>query len=55
MLIERLIFYMALMDLRLDFLFTDLSQYFGIYLVVLAVKFFIHWHGLRSDLKSFLS
>ena len=28
------------MKLRLVFLFTDLSQHFGIYLIVFAVKFF---------------
>ena len=43
------------MKLRSDFLFTDLSQHFGIYLVVFALKFFIHRHdGLRRDLKSFV-
>ena len=53
MLIKRLIF-MTLMKLRLDFLFTDLSQHFVMYLVVFALKFFIHWHGVRGDLKSFV-
>ena len=33
---------MTLMKLRLNFLFTDLSQHFRIYLVVFALKFFIH-------------
>ena len=34
------------MKLRLHFFFTDLSQRFRIYLVVFALKFFIHGHGL---------
>ena len=33
------------MELRLDFVFTDLTQHFGIYLVVFALKFLIHGHG----------
>ena len=33
---------MTLMNLRLDILFTDLSQHFKIDLVVLALEFFIH-------------
>ena len=36
---------MPLMKLRLDFLFTDLSQHFKIYLVAFALKFIIHEHG----------
>ena len=36
---------MALMKWKLDFLFTDLSQHYGIYLVVFELKFFIHGHG----------
>ena len=36
-------FFMTLMKLRLDFLFTDLSQPLGIYLVVFALTFLIHW------------
>ena len=32
-------------ELRLDFLSADLSQHFGIYLVVFTIKFFIHLHG----------
>ena len=36
-----------LMKLRLDFLFRDLShdQHFRMYLMVFAIKFFIHAHG----------
>ena len=50
-------FLMTLMKLRLDFLFTDLSQHFGIYLVTFALKFFIHGHGseiikIICDVKS---
>ena len=37
---------MTLMKLRLDFHFRDLSQHFGMYLVVFALKFFIHRNGL---------
>ena len=40
---------MTLMKLRLDFLFTDLSQHFGIYLVVFALEVFIHGHEVRGD------
>ena len=36
---------MTLMKLRLGFLFKDLSQHFRMYLVVFALKFFIHGHG----------
>ena len=36
--------FLSLTKLRSDFLFTDLSQHFGIYLVVFALKFFIHRH-----------
>ena len=43
------------MKLRLDFLFTDLSQHFGIDLVVFALKFFINGHGVRGDVKSSMS
>ena len=42
---------MTLIKLRLDFLFTDISQRFGIYLVVFALSFFIHQYWVRSDLK----
>ena len=42
---------MTLIKLRLDFLFTDISQRFGIYLVVFALNFFIHQYWVRSDLK----
>ena len=34
------------LKLILDFLFTDLSQHFRIYLVVFALRLFIHGHGL---------
>ena len=40
-------FFMTLMKLRLDFLFTDLSQCFGIDLMVFALKFFIQGHGCK--------
>ena len=36
--------FLWLTKLRSDFLFTDLSQHFGIYLVVFALKLFIHRH-----------
>ena len=39
------------MKLRLDSLFTDLPQHFGIYLVVFALKFFIHRDGVRGGLE----
>ena len=43
------------MRLRLDLLFTDLSQRFGIYLVICAnFLIFIHWHEVSDDLKSHL-
>ena len=42
---------MTLIKLRLDFLFTDISQRFGMYLVVFALNFFIHQYWVRSDLK----
>ena len=35
-------FLMTLMKLRLGFLFTDLSQYFGVYLIAFALKFFLN-------------
>ena len=38
-------FFLTLMKLRLGLLFKDLSQQFGIDLVVFALKFFIHGHG----------
>ena len=38
---------MTLMKLRLDFLFADLSQHFGIYFLVVARKFFIHGHEIN--------
>ena len=41
---QKINFFKTLMKLRLDFLFTDLPQHFGIYLVVFALKFFIHGH-----------
>ena len=33
------------MKLTLHFLFRDLSQYFGMYLVVFSLNFFNHGHG----------
>ena len=41
---------MTLMKFRLGFFFTDLSQYFGKYLVAFALKFFYSW--VRGDVKS---
>ena len=38
-------FFVILIKLRLDLLFNDFSQRFGIYLVVFALKFFIHGHA----------
>ena len=32
-------------ETEIDFLFTDLPQYCRIYLLVFALKFFIHGHG----------
>ena len=46
---------MTLMKLRLDFPFTDLSQHLVIYIGGLGTQVFIHWHGVRGDLKSFVS
>ena len=48
---------MTLMKLRLHFLFRDLSQHFGIYLVAFDHIFFIRGHGLNlfkviCDVKS---
>ena len=40
---------MILIKVRLGFLVTDLSQHFAIYLLVVAVKFFIH--GYVGDLS----
>ena len=46
---------MTLMKLRLEFLLTDLSRHFGVYLVVFALEFFIRLHdGVGSDLKLFV-
>ena len=42
---------MALIKLRLGFLFTDLSQHFRMYLVVHALKFFIHGRDVKSFYK----
>ena len=42
-------FLMSWKKLRLGFLFTDLSQHFGKYLVVSAVNLFDSW--IRGDLK----
>ena len=38
---------MALMKLRLHFLFTDLSQHFGIYLKAVVHEFLINFMGLE--------
>ena len=43
---------MTLMKLRLDFFSTDLSQHFGMYLAVFALKFFIHLRKVRGNLKA---
>ena len=55
MLIKRRIFYdFDKIEIRL--LFADLSQHFGIYLMIFAGRFFIHRHdGVRGDLRSFVS
>ena len=42
---QKMNFFLTLMKLRLGLLFKDLSQQFGIELVVFALKFFIHGHG----------
>ena len=41
---------MSLVKLRLGFLFTDLSQHFGMHLVVFALKLF--YSLVRGDSKS---
>ena len=38
---------MIKLKLRLDFIFTDISQHFEIYLVAFAFKFFIDKHGFK--------
>ena len=38
-------FFLTLMKLRLDFVLTNLSQHFRIYLAVFALKFVIYGHG----------
>ena len=45
-------FFMTLMELTLDFLFTDLSQHFEIDLVFFALNFFIHGHGCKRWRKA---
>ena len=48
-------FLMTLMKLRSSFLFTDISQHFGIYLVVCTLRTFIHgnrWLKIICDLKT---
>ena len=37
--------FIILIKIRLNFLFPDLFQHFRIYLLVFALKFFIHGHG----------
>ena len=44
-------FFMTVMKLRLCSFFIDLSQHFGIYLVVFALHFFIHGYGGKLWLK----
>ena len=45
---------MTLMKLRLGLPFTDLSQHFRMYLVVVALKYFNSWSWVRGDGKSFI-
>ena len=47
-------FFFTLMKLGLEVLFTDLSQHFGIYLVVFTLKFSIYWHEVSGNLNSFV-
>ena len=55
MLIKRY-FFMTLVKYRLSFYFTNLSQHFGIYLVVFELKLYIQRHDRgKSELKSFMS
>ena len=39
-------------EIRLPF-YRSFSTFWKIYLVVFALKIFIHWPGLRVNLKSF--
>ena len=39
---QKMNFFMTQIKLRLDYPFTDLPHYFGTYLVVFVLKFFIH-------------
>ena len=52
-------FFMNLTELRLDLLFTDFPQHFGIYFVVFTLNFFIHGNGWSGKswlkVKSFVS
>ena len=41
-------------EIRLPF-YRSFSTFRNIYLVVFALKFFIHRHGVRGDLKAFAS
>ena len=46
---------MALMNLRLDFLFADLFQHFRIYLVIFTLtEVFYSWAWVRGNAKSFV-
>ena len=45
--IDEKITFLTLMKLRLGFLLTDLSQQFRMYVVVFALKVFIHGMGKR--------
>ena len=52
MLIKRLIFYESdEIEIRLRF-YGSFSTFWNMYLVVFALKFFIHLHRVRGDLKS---
>ena len=47
---KNMIFFVTLIKLRLDFLFTDLSKHFGIYFVVFAfTSFSFIGVGVRSN------
>ena len=45
---------MTLMKLRLDFLFTDLSQHFSMYYGGLYAQVFYSLSWVRGDIKSFI-
>ena len=55
MLIRRQTFYDSdEIEIRLPF-YRSFPTFHNIYLVVFAIKFFIHRHGVRGELKSFVS